>query len=79
MKTNTIFHRITVAAAGASLCLAAACSDMLDMPSKTAHESESVFKSLTLTEQAVLGIYPTFKIKAFVNYMTPDNDVDPHG
>ena len=74
MKTNTIFHRITVAAAGASLCLAAACSDMLDMPSKTAHESESVFKSLTLTEQAVLGIYPTFKIKAFVNYMTPDND-----
>ena len=74
MKTNKIFHKITVAAAGASLCLAAACNDMLDMPSKTAHESESVFQSLTLTEQAVLGIYPTFKIKAFVNYMTPDND-----
>ncbi len=53
MKTNTIFHRITVAAAGASLCLAAACSDMLDMPSKTAHESESVFKSLTLTESCL--------------------------
>lgn len=74
MKTNKIFHQITAAALCASLGLATACSDMLDMPSKTAYESESVFQSQVLTEQAVLGIYPTFKIKAFVNYMTPDND-----
>ena len=74
MKTNKIFHQITAAAACVSLGLATACSDMLDMPSKTAHESESVFQSQVLTEQAVVGIYPTFKIKAFVNYMTPDND-----
>lgn len=72
MKTNKIFQHI--AAAAATLCMATGCNDMLDMPSKTAHESETVFQSLTLTEQSVLGIYPQFKNKAFVNYMTPDND-----
>ena len=70
MKTN---HIIRILAA-AVLLLPTACSDMLEISSKTAHETDVVFKSLTLTEQAVVGIYPTYKIKAFVNYMTPDND-----
>lgn len=70
MKTNNIIRIL----AASALLLSTACSDMLEISSKTAHETDVVYKSLTLTEQAVISIYPTFKQKAFVNYMTPDND-----
>ena len=63
------------AAAAALLALATvSCNDMLEMPSKNAYESEVVFNSVTRTEMVVTGIYPNFKSKALVNYMTPDND-----
>jgi len=72
---KTILNQISKWAVGITMSIAlVACNDMLDMPSKTAFEVDAVFTSSSRSELAVMGIYPYFKSKALVNYMTPDND-----
>lgn len=50
------------------------CNKILDLPSKTAYESDIVFGSKTRAEAAVAGIYPEFKSNGFITYFMPDND-----
>jgi starch-binding outer membrane protein, SusD/RagB family len=46
----------------------------LDMPSKSAYESDVIFTSPVRAQMAVDGIYPNFKGTAMATYFTPDND-----
>lgn len=74
MKTNYKYKMIKVVALALTIPYLTACNDLLDLPSKTAYESDVVFNSPTRAEAAVCGIYPELKSNAFITYMTPDND-----
>lgn len=74
MKTNHRYRMLRVLAIIFAIPCMTACNDLLDLPSKTAYESDVVFNSRTRAQAAVCGIYPELKSNAFITYMTPDND-----
>ncbi|MEI6949081.1 RagB/SusD family nutrient uptake outer membrane protein [Paraflavisolibacter sp. H34] len=76
MKQRIIKGRTssTLVGMAAVVALLAASCKKLDMPSKSAYESDVIFDSPVRVTMAVQGIYPIFKGTAMATYFTPDND-----